>query len=99
MPLHEQIATLFASYLFGIFFSLFLSINYHIIYESKKIIRIAGTFLFVSFTVMVYFILLQKINHGILHPYSLLVILCGILTEHYGERFIKPYLKGFRWKH
>ncbi len=99
MPLQEQIATLFASYLFGIFFSLFLSINYRIIYESKKIIRIIGTFLFVFLTVMIYFILLQKINHGILHPYSFIVILCGILTEHYGERFIKPYFKKIQWKH
>lgn len=98
MPLHEQILTLFTSYLFGIFFSLFLSVNYHIIYETKKPIRIFGTFLFVALTVLIYFLLLQKINHGVLHPYAFMVILCGILTEHYLEQFLKPHLKSI-WKH
>lgn len=98
MELSVQIATLFSSYLFGIFFSLFVSINYKLLYESKKIIRILGTFAFVVITVLFYFILIQKINQGILHPYALIVIFCGILTEHYVAKILSPLIAHYKKK-
>lgn len=98
MDLQRQIITLFTSYVFGLFFSFFLSCNYRLIYESKKWIRLIGTFLIVVLTVFSYFLLLQKVNHGILHPYAIIVIFCGILTEHYLERFIRPYIVRNRKK-
>lgn len=93
MELERQMMTLLVSYGFGMFFSLFLSLNYHLIYESKKWIRLVSTFVIVSLTILCYFFLLQKVNHGILHPYAILVIFCGILTEHYLEHFLSPYIE------
>lgn len=81
MDLHTQIITLLFSFVYGIFFSLFVGVNYKIIYHDKKLIKLLGTFLVVIISVLLYFVLLLKINYGAFHPYCLLVLLLGFYIE------------------
>ena len=89
MSLNTQLLTLIFSYIFGFFFSLFLNINHKIIYNSKIIIKLLGTLLVVFSSVLVYFIILLKINNAILHPYELIMITLGFYTENIIKKQIK----------
>lgn len=90
MNLEKQILTFIFSLLFGLLFAIELKLNYRFIYQENKIYRITTTFLFVLINVFLYFILLQKINHGILHVYGILSIIIGVIIEH----FVEKYLRG-----
>lgn len=81
MDLQTQIITLIFSFFYGIFFSLFISVNQKIIYHDKKWIKLLGTFLVILISVLVYFILLKKINFAAFHPYCLLVLGLGFYLE------------------
>lgn len=81
MDLSIQITTFLFSFIFGIFFSLFVRVNYKIIYNDKKWIKFLGTFLVVIISVLVYFVLLKKINYAAFHPYLLLAIFLGYYLE------------------
>ena len=88
IPLNIQINTLLFSFLFGIFFSIFLNINYKFIYNNKKIYRIITSFIFVMINVIIYFIILEKINNGILHIYSIFMIIIGSIFENIVRKYI-----------
>ena len=81
MDLQVQIITLLFSFVYGIFFYLFARVNYKIIYHDKKLIKLLGTFLVVMISVLLYFVLLLKINYGAFHPYCLFVLLLGFYIE------------------
>lgn len=83
MTLNIQIQTILFSFCFGIIFSLFLTINYKFLYESKKIIKIFFSFLIVILSLLFYFYGLLKINYGIIHPYGIISIIIGFIIESY----------------
>lgn len=77
MSLKLQILSLAFSFIFGFSFSLMLNINYKIIYNNIKIIKYIGSFGIVLFNVLVYFIVMQKINNSNFHPYQFILIILG----------------------
>lgn len=77
MTLKVQIISLIVSFLYGIFFSFLLNINYKIIYNNNKFVKIIGTLLFVLFNSLLYFLILLKINNGIVHIYCILALIVG----------------------
>lgn len=81
MNIKLQITTLLFSFLYGIFFSFFLSLNYKFIYSNKIIFRTVISFLVVVVSVLLYFIILKKINYGIFHIYEVLMIILGVIVE------------------
>ena len=81
MNIKLQITTLLFSFLYGIFFSFFLSLNYKFIYSNKRIFRTVISFLVVVVYVLLYFIILKKINYGIFHIYEVLMIILGVIVE------------------
>ncbi len=81
MDLQTQLITLGFSFLYGFFFSLFLGLNYKIIYHDNKYIKFIGTFLVVLIGVLFYFVLLRQINYGVFHPYEILMIILGVALE------------------
>lgn len=83
MNLNTQINSLLFSFAFGIFFALFIDINHKIIYNAKTIIKLIGTFLIVFLSVILYFIMLLKINNATFHPYELIMIILGFLLENF----------------
>ena len=91
MSLNIQINSLIFSFAFGIFFSLFLDLNYKIIYNSKKIIKIIGTFLVIFSSVLIYFIILLNINNATFHLYELIMIILGFYIENLIKNKIKKH--------
>ncbi len=81
MNLETQIITLLFSFLYGIFFSLFVNVNHKIIYNAKKWIRLLGTFLVVLISVLSYFLILRYINNAAFHPYCLIMLIGGYYLE------------------
>ena len=75
MNLITQIKLIIFSFVFGVFFNIFLNINCKFIYSYNRFIKIISSLLFVLINVLLYFICLNKINNGIFHIYSLLIIL------------------------
>ena len=82
MGLETQIKLLLFSFVFGIFFALMIDINHKYLYNPKKIFKIIFTFFFVLVNVFIYFLILKKINEGLLHVYSFLCIILGFFLEH-----------------
>ena len=99
MPLNIQINSLLFSFAFGIVFSLFLDLNHKIIYSSKKLIKFIGTTLVVFLSVLIYFILLLKINNATFHPYELIMIVLGFIIENIIKNKIKKHLKPKKPNH
>lgn len=88
MSLNIQINTFIASFLFGLFFGIELRLNHKFIYQSNKTYKILTTFFFVIVNVLIYFIILKKVNYGILHIYAILAIIIGFLVEHFGMKYL-----------
>ena len=91
MILSTQILSLIYSFFYGIFFFSMLEVNYKILYNGKFIYRIMISFLFVIFISLLYFIILIKINNGILHVYFFLVFFTGYMLLSY---IVKLIVKG-----
>lgn len=95
MALNLQIATLTFSFLFGICFSVFLTLNHKIIYHSNKFIKTIGTILIVGLSNIIYFIGLKYIDNATFHPYMLFALVLGF----YLEIIISKYIKKIIVKH
>ena len=81
MSLIVQIKLIIFSFFFGIVFSLFISLNYKLIYNNNPIVKAISSLLCIIIATLTYFIMLEKINDGILHIYSLLVVIIGFIIE------------------
>ena len=82
MILKIQIYSILYSFLYGIIFYILLEFNYKIIYESKLFIKIIYSLLFLLANTLLYFIILIKINNGIVHVYFLLSIILGYVLAY-----------------
>lgn len=89
MSLQVQIHLILYSYIYGFLFSLFLSYSYPYIEKQKKIPQILLSLLFVVNSVFLYFAILRKINYGVLHFYSFLLVTLGFITEHALMKFLE----------
>lgn len=88
MSLQVQIHLILYSYIYGFIFSLLLSYSYPYIEKQKKIPQILLSFLFVINAVFIYFAILRKINYGVLHFYSFLLVTLGFISEHVLMKFL-----------
>ncbi len=93
MNLKLQILTLSYSFLYGILFSLLLSLSYKLIYNKNKHIKIVSTCFFILTNVIIYFLLLKKINSAIIHPYYLLIFILGFLLETSISKLVAKHFK------
>lgn len=82
MDLETQIKLILFSIAFGIFFALMIDINHRFLYSEKKLLKIIFTFFFILANVFIYFLIIKKINGGILHTYSFVCIILGFFIEH-----------------
>ena len=81
------------SFLYGMFFSFFLGLNYKLLYNNKKSLKIIFTSLFLLINIILYFLLLRRINEGILHPYSFIAIILGFTLEYYVRYLVANHKK------
>lgn len=90
MVLRVQMLSLGISFCYGIFFCLLLELNVKILYSSHLFVKIIGSFLFILFHTLFYFLILMKINYGYIHIYFFLCILLGYLfCQVLYKRFVK----------
>ena len=91
MSLKLQIISLIISFIYGIFFNILLNLNYKIIYNEKRIIQIFGTGVFIIINSLLYFLILLKVNNGVVHIYCLLSLLLGYVLK--DKKLIKKIIK------
>ena len=77
MILKIQIYSLLFSFSFGLYFSFILDSLKKYIYHRKNIIKIIFSLLIVTINSFIYFIIINKINNGILHPYMFIMMILG----------------------
>lgn len=80
MHITTQIKTIIFSILYGIIFSCLIDVN-HKYLTKNKIINILITFIFIITAVLIYFILLRRINNGIFNNYEIICIIIGFIVE------------------
>ena len=97
MILSVQIKLLIFSFLYGVFLGIIMRFNYKLLYNSDYVLKILSTFLLVISSVLLYFVILLKINYGIVHYYSILLIILGFVLETFIElkipTIVEKYLK------
>lgn len=81
--------------------------NYKLLYNSDYVLKILATFLLVISSVLLYFVILLKINYGIVHYYSFLTIILGFMLETFVElklmpviveKYFKKWYNSYNWK-
>ena len=93
MNLTEQLLTIFISIIYGFFTSLIFNINKNVLFNKSIFKKLIMNFLFVLDLVLIYFIIIKKINDGILTYYSYICIIIGILLQKYIINIKKAYKK------
>lgn len=77
MGLKTQIISLLFSFVFGIVFSICTNINYKFLFCKKKIFQIIITIIYVIDAALAYFLMIRRINEGVIHSYFLLSVALG----------------------
>ena len=72
-----QIYSVLYSFLFGIYFSYILKLFKKYIYNNNIIIKTVSNLVIVIINSFIYFIGINKINNGILHPYTFITLILG----------------------
>ncbi len=77
MSLKIQIYSVLYSFLFGIYFSYILKLFKKYIYNNNIIIKTVSNLVIVIINSFIHFIGINKINNGILHPYTFITLILG----------------------
>ena len=76
-----QIKSLSFSFIFGFIFAFIIGLFYKLIYNKNKFFRLISSLILVLLGVIVYFLILKKINNAIFHVYEVLSIIVGYTLE------------------
>ena len=76
-----QLLTLGASFLYGFLFYYLMKINYRFIKNKKKFYQSLITILFMYNIVLLYIIIIFKLNNGIFHIYFFIMIILGFYVN------------------
>ena len=93
MSLNIQVYLILYSFIYGFIFSILLDINYKYLLNKYILTNFIISFMFSINSVLLYFILLKKINNGILHIYSFIMIVLGFLVSHFTFSIIENKIK------
>lgn len=79
-----QLLTFFISFLYGIIFSFLTILNFKILDKVSKYMKHLVTFVYVIDMIIIYIIIVYKINNGYFHLYFILTVIVsyfvGLLT-------------------
>lgn len=95
MDAKTQIMVLLVSFLYGIFFFYSSKLNNFFIKDKNKIYRSIITILFMYNIVLLYIIMIFKINNGKFHPYFFIMLILGFLI---GTKSKNKVLKNVKLK-
>ena len=77
MSLSEQVVALIFSFIYGGVLSVLYNFNYNILFYKNRVVKIIFNILFILDLVLIYFLVMRKINNAIIHPYFYLLIILG----------------------
>ncbi len=83
MELNIQYFTLFYSFLFGIFFELGYLFSKKYLFHNKRYIKISTSLIFCFVYAFIYYLVMEKVNNGIIHPYGILSIFIAVIITYY----------------
>ena len=86
MELSIQVESLLFSFFFGIIFSIVVNLFSNKLYNTRLSSQIINSFIISIVFCLIYFILIKKINNGVIHIYFIFMILFGFIIE---KRFLK----------
>ena len=88
-----QLHSFLFSFIFGIFFFITSYFNNKLIKNKKAIFKYIITFLYIVNIVLIYILLLYKINYGVFHIYFLMTVLVGFIFGYWQTNMLKKYIK------
>lgn len=81
MDATTQIIVLIFSYIYGFFLYYLTKLNIALTKKTSKVYRSIITILFMYNIVIIYIIIIYKINNGNFHPYFFVMLVLGILSS------------------
>ena len=81
MNLKLQIISLIFSFFFGIIFSICTNLNYRFLFSKNLFFKIIFTMIYIIDFSLLYFLIIKKINQGVIHEYFLLAIVLGYIIS------------------
>ncbi len=93
MNLNTQLITFTFSFFYGIFFSFSLDIISKFVFKLKKTKQIIATLAFVLINSIVYFLILEQLNYGIIHPYYLIIFIIGFFIYMFIKKVVIVLIK------
>ena len=74
MNVKLQIISIIFSICFGLAFSFFTNVNYKFLFSKKIFLKTIFTIIYILDAALIYFIVMKKINNGVIHLYFLIFI-------------------------
>lgn len=93
MTLLEQVTAIIFSYMYGGILSVLYNFNYNLLFSKKSGLKILFNIIFIFDLVLIYFLIMKKINLVIIHPYFYLIISLGFFTFFNFTKSFRKYLK------
>lgn len=93
MSLSEQVLSIGFSFIYGVVLSFLYNFNYNLLFNKEKVFKIVFNILFVLDLVLIYFLIIKKINGGIIHPYFYLLIILGFVSCFDVSKKLRKFLK------
>ena len=93
MSLSEQFLSIGFSFIYGVVLSFLYNFNYNLLFNKEKVFKIFFNILFVLDLVLIYFLIIKKINGGIIHPYFYLLIILGFVSCFDVSKKLRKFLK------
>ena len=80
MILSEQIISIIFSFIYGCILSLLYNLNYNLLFNKRKVYKVIFNIIFILDLVLIYFLIMKKINNAIIHPYFYIFIILGFFS-------------------
>ncbi|HIT37357.1 MAG TPA: hypothetical protein IAB59_02610 [Candidatus Onthousia faecipullorum] len=80
MSLTEQVIALIFSFIYGGVLSVLYNFNYNLLFYKNIVVKIIFNILFVLDLVLLYFLVMRRINNAIIHPYFYIFIILGFFS-------------------
>ncbi len=90
MDIQVQILCFIVSFIYGVFYNLISKLNYKIIENKNVFLKIVITSIFIFNSIILYLIILYKINFAIYHIYFLFILILGYI---FSSRMCKYIVK------
>lgn len=81
MNLKLQLFSLIFSFFYGVFFSFLFNLHYQFLFYKNRVVQFFMTLLFLLDMSLLYFLILRKINGGIIHIYFYLLLFLGFFIS------------------